>query len=550
MGNKFIRFVTVFLATAIYLCGVVSAVDIEKNPTIRVGLFYGSTVLPGANLENNAGSGYRFGYFNEDLTFTQVGYTAETQISMVKTQNVTLSGGNYVDGTGSVTVGCYHLQLSTRVATFEDAQAVASSVQDGFPAWIDGAYYVRAGAYITKEQALAAQASLGDWSAQVVGTSGYAVTVVATKTGRPLFQFDGGLGSALGIMPGLDSTTKSVTWCKGYRYYGGFQYIREGGGDLSVINIVPLEDYVRGVLPYEMSNDWPLEALKAQAVCARTYAYMNLNKHRKNGFDICNTTDCQVYQGIGLANAATQQAVDETYGKYVWYGDQLAQTFYFSCDGGATEDVRNIWDADANMPYLKGRTDPYEAMVADQISQYNWSKTLTKSSLADTLRSKGYNCGTIIDVYVAEYSPTGNPVTTTFLDINGKKWSFTAEKLRIWLGLRSNRFDIGGGGGEGSSYYINGGGESIPSVSGAYAVDGKGNIIQISGTPYVITGSGTEPITSAPSSSSASGNTVTFSGSGWGHNVGMSQWGANAMAKQGMTYVDILTFYFTGVDIQ
>ena len=544
MGKYLTRFVTALLAAALcFGCAVTTAGAAEIKETLRVGLFYGSTALPGANLENSVGSGYRFGWYDNDLTFHQLGSSSETQISVVKTQNVTLSGGNYVDGTGSVTGGCFHLQLPTAYATFEEAQAAASTVSNGFPAWIEGTYYVRVGAYTTKEEALSAQTALGLSAATVAGTSGYAVTVVVTKTGKPIFQFDGGQGYSLGIRPGLDDSVKTVTWFKGYRYYGGFQYHRSGG-DLTVINIVDLEDYIKGVLPYEMNNAWPLEALKAQAVCARTYAVTNTVSHASSGFDVCNNTHCQMYQGLNLANDRTDQAVEETAGEYVRYQGQPAITYYSASDGGATEDVRNIWDSTADLPHLKGVIDPYEADLADSISQYNWTVTVTKADAAAKLQSKGYNCGSIVDVYVAELSETGNPKTITFVDSNGKNWSFGPETLRIWFSLRSNRFTIGGGT---ASYYVNGTSDTLASVSGAYAVSGDGTVSAITGTPYVATASGTDRL--GTSSSAASGSTITFTGSGYGHNVGMSQQGARAMALRGMDYIDILTFYFTGITV-
>ncbi|MCC2256917.1 SpoIID/LytB domain-containing protein [Intestinimonas aquisgranensis] len=545
MGKSLIRFAAVFLAAALCIGCVTFAAGSETKETLRVGLFYGSTALPGANLENSVGNGYRFGWYDDDLTFHQLGSSSETQISVVKTQNVTLSGGNYVDGTGSVMVGCFHLQLPTTYTSFEEAQTAASTVSNGFPAWIEGTYYVRVGAYTSKEEALSAQTALGLSNATVVGTSGYAVTVVVTKTGKPIFQFDGGQGYSLGIQPGLDDSVKTVTWFKGYRYYGGFQY-RRSGGNITVINIVDLEDYIKGVLPYEMNNTWPLEALKAQAVCARTYAATISSSHASSGFDVCNNTHCQMYQGLNLANDRTDQAVEETAGEYVRYQGKPAVTYYSASDGGATEDVRNIWDSTANLPHLKGVIDPYEADLADSISQYNWTVTVSKSEIASKLQSKGYNCGTIVDAYVAELSETGNPKTITFVDSNGKKWSFGPETLRIWFSLRSNRFTVGGGSGS-NSYYVNGTSDTLSSVSGAYVVNGDGTVSAISGTPYVATASGTEILGS--SSSTSSGSSVTFTGSGYGHNVGMSQQGARAMALRGMDYIDILTFYFTDVTV-
>ena len=544
MGKYLTRFAAALLAAALcFGCAVTTAGAAEIKETLRVGLFYGSTALPGANLENSVGSGYRFGWYDDDLTFHQLGSSSETQISVVKTQNVTLSGGNYVDGTGSVTVGCFHLQLPTAYATFEEAQAAASAVSNGFPAWIEGTYYVRVGAYTSKEEALSAQTALGLSTATVAGTSGYAVTVVVTKTGKPIFQFDGGQGYSLGIQPGLDDSVKTVTWFKGYRYYGGFQY-RRSGGDLTVINIVDLEDYIKGVLPYEMNNTWPLEALKAQAVCARSYAATISNSHTSSGFDVCNNTHCQMYQGLNLANDLTDRAVEETAGEFVRYNGVPVVTYYSASDGGATEDVRNIWDSTADLPHLKGVIDPYEADLADSISQYNWTVTVTKADAAAKLRSKGYNCGSIVDVYVAELSETGNPKTITFVDSNGKNWSFGPETLRIWFSLRSNRFTIGGGT---ASYYVNGTSDTLASVSGAYVVSGDGTVSAITGTPYVATASGTDRL--GTSSSAVSGSTITFTGSGYGHNVGMSQQGARAMALRGMDYIDILTFYFTGITV-
>lgn len=106
---------------------------------------------------------------------------------------------------------------------------------------------------------------------------------------------------------------RRVTWFRGYRYYGGFEYQRVSGGNINVINVVDLEDYVKCVIPWEMSKDWPVEALKAQAVCARTYAVCQ-TKHRAQGFDICATTHCQVYQGTAASGANSDAAVDQTTG--------------------------------------------------------------------------------------------------------------------------------------------------------------------------------------------------------------------------------------------
>lgn len=519
------------------------ATAVPDNPTVRIGLYYGSGALPSANLENSVGSGYRLGYFDGSRKFCQLGSTDETQITMLKSTTMYLSGGAYSETASSsaVAVGCYHIQLPGSYTGYAAARGAADARTDAFPAWVGGTYYVRVGAYVSKEAAQAAQTALGLTGGTMVCDSDSAVTVVCTKTGTVLFQFDGGGACALAVEPGLDDTAKTTTWFKGYRYYGAFQYQRQGGGNLTVVNFVPLEDYLKGVLPYEMGASWPVEALKAQAVCARTYTVMNLGKHTAYGFDLCNTTDCQVYRGVNAANSTTDAAVEGTKGIYAWYHGELAQTFYFSCDGGGTENCGNVWNED--LPYLKGVLDPYESSVASKISQYDWTVTYTAADLKSILQKNGCSCADIVNFYVSQRTDTGNVYSITFEDSNGKTFTFSKERARTLLGLRSARYEIGG---ENSGYYVDGTDTKLDAVSGRYAVDGSGSTAVIGQSPYVATGTGKIQAL-APSSS---GNTYTLSGSGWGHLIGMSQWGAYAMASQGKTYNQILAFYFTGVTIQ
>ena len=136
----------------------------------------------------------------------------------------------------------------------------------------------------------------------------------------------------------------------------------------------------------------------------------------------------------------------------------------------------------------------------------------------------------------------GNAKSITFTDTAGKSWTIAGDSARVFLGVKSVRFRLENGAG---GYYVNGG-STLPAVSGAYAIDGSGNVSQIGNGAYVITGSGTEQLQTP---AGTGGSSYTFTGSGWGHNVGMSQWGANAMAKAGKTYRDILTFYYTGVEV-
>jgi len=535
--------------------------DRRGDSRVLVGLCYDSSALAGANLKNNVGSGYRFGYLDEERNFVTLGATSEGTISVVKTQNVCY-GYNYGDAynkmisysdtvSSDVRVGCWHVQVPVNVLDLQAAQEVADSM-GGFPAWIDGGYQVRMGAYWTQAEAQAAAQAVGG---TVVGTSAYGVSVVKTGTDQILFQFDGGEGADFTVMPGQgDEEEKTTTWFKGNRYYGGFMYRRIKGGNLTVINVVDLNDYISCVLSQEMSASWPIEALKAQAVCARTYYETNLGTHKD--FDICYTVHCQAYSGMGLTNARTEQATLETEGLRAWYNGKLAQTFYFSSDGGGTEDIRNVWPDKTEVPYLRGVVDPYEETISDKISYWGDTKTYTASQLnalvQPYMQKKGYNCAAIVDFQITELSPTGNVKSIAFTDANGKVWPFTqdsATNFRGVLGLRSIRYTVTKSGGTTGGLYHTDSGGTLTSMNGVYAIGGDGSRKTISGNPYVITSSGTQFLPGPTGGTSTGESVYTITSYGWGHSVGMSQWGAYAMAQQGKSFRDILTFYYPGIEI-
>lgn len=529
-------------------------VPADGGTVVRIGLAYGSGVVPSANLQNSVGSGYRFGYFDADRSFVSLAYTEETRITMLKTQNLYLSGSTYSATVPSGTytaIGCYHIELPGTYPDFESAKRAATAVPGAFPAYIMGSFTVRVGAYTTKAEAEAAQTALSIAETVIKGTSTNGVSVVATGSAQILFQFDGGSERSLGVMPGLDDSVKTVTWFKGYKYYGGFQYQRIGS-DLTVVNFVPLEDYVKGVVPYEMSPSWPLEALKAQAVCARNYVMVNQDKHKSYGFDVCNGTDCQVYQGLNRADSNTDAAVDQTAGVFVRYQGKLAETYFCASNGGATEDVANVWGA--QYAYLKGVVDPYEALVRDKIPSYEWTTTFTAEELTTLLRSKNYSCDTIVSFEVTERSALGNVIAITFTDASGRSVYLSRERVRTVLNLRSMRYSVYADGvQQGSNGYTVTGGQLLSSLKGIYAISGTGTIAAVTGdTAYSVTGTGTVSAMTEGTSGTGNGGkgtTFTISGTGLGHNVGLSQWGAYSMANLGYTYQEILQFYYTDVTV-
>lgn len=443
------------------------------NGIVRVGLAFGSTALDAVHLQIKTGSGFAFGYYDSDRVFRSVGSTAESAVTVVADTNVTA---------GDSTFGAYHVQLGTAYASFDAAEAAARD-RGGYPVFYNGTYYVRVGSYTTME---AASNSAATAYGSVVSGGARSVLVVKAGTEQILFGFDCGSTYSLSLAPqsGSGAAITQVAECKdrsGTRsctYYGDFQFTRLSMQDpqkLTLVNFVGLEPYVKGVTPYEMSSGWPLEALKAQAVCARTYVASHMNGSPANGFDVTGTTTSQVYYGTLDASANSDRAVDETVGKFVRYEGKLCETFYFAADGGATEDSENVWVT--AVPYLRGVVDPYETASTDPgFYCKSWSTSVSRAAVGDISIT---------------YTPIGNAMTVTV----GDK-TYSKDGVRTFLtsvcGLRYN-----------SRHFT----VEYDAASDAYSVVGGG----------------------------------------YGHNCGMSQWGAKAMAQEhGKTYEEIISFYYTG----
>ncbi len=572
---------TTMLATCLTVQGA------DETVMIRVGLYYSSNALTSANLENSSGygSGYRFGYYDSALNFVELARTSSsiTQLTVLRASEYYRSGSSYsMTDNGGELMGCYHIVVATGLGSYEAASELAAQYSGGFVAWIQGDYQVRVGTYATKDAALTAQADLG-LSGDISGTSSYAMNTVQTGSSQILFQYDGGSGSALAVYP--DVTGGEIdeirTWFKGYRYNGSFRYERIDGGNLSVTNVLDLETYVKGVVPYEMNNAWPLEALKAQAICARTYAMIHILDSNHSTFDLCNTTCCQVYHGVGTstssyqANSLTDQAVEETSGEFLWYDGELAETYYSSSHGGGSENIENIWsggDLDET-PYLCGVIDPYESLISDLNSYSSWTRTYTSSEIMTKLQAGGYGIGTTLDGIEAVYSKTGNVTSLIFHFANGKTVTFGPTNMRssTYLGFPAIRFNINGNvvDTDGTttttttSALTANGGSTLADTDSLYVIDGDGKktSLDTDSTVYVLTGTGDKEKVDFSATTSGTvdtgadlsgtvyteATTYVFNGSGWGHSVGLSQYGAYAMAdRAGLDYEDIVTFYFPG----
>ncbi len=291
----------------------------------------------------------------------------------------------------------------------------------------------------------------------------------------------------LGVVA-LSDKGEAITSFDNGIYYGGFECAYLGGWGISVNNVVSVEHYVKGVVGAEMLESWPVEALKAQAVCARTIAQRNARNTdflAKYGFDFTNDTRTQAYSGATRVGNNIIKAVEETKGEVIVCDGSLISAMYFSCSGGGTEDSENVYGY--GVPWLRGKIDYYEPLEIQEIAGFYWSRTYSGTELGKTI-----GMGLVTQVSTT-YSKTGNVISMTFTDIRG------------------------------NSKTINGG-------------NAKG-ILMLSSMHYSV--------------SRNNDGSFCFSGAGVGHNLGMSQYGAKAMAEYyGKTYGDILGFYYSYCSLQ
>lgn len=316
---------------------------------------------------------------------------------------------------------------------------------------------------------------------------------------------------------------------------------------LSLINHIQIENYLYGVVPKEMPASWPMESLKAQTVVARTFAMSNVNKHINEGYNLCDSTHCQVYKAYDNEHPNTNQAVNETKGVYVYYNGKIASTPYHSTSGGYTEDSAIAWGG--SVPYLV----PVRDIYSEGTSANNWSIKLTSFEIANKLLQEGINIGQIQDINILNTSPANRVTEVKVVGSLGYK-IITGNKLRTIFGntiMKSTWFNIDKvGQGSNEKIYILDGNSRYPlefDINNAYILDGKGN--NSANRSAVSRAISNDRTSSISGSISIAPTTFIFNGVGYGHGVGMSQYGAMGMAKLGYNYEDIIKHYYTGVDI-
>ncbi|MGN0763676.1 MAG: SpoIID/LytB domain-containing protein, partial [Aristaeellaceae bacterium] len=194
---------------------------------------------------------------------------------------------------------------------------------------------------------------------------------------------------------------EGIRFSEGGNLYPGDLQLSIEGGLLQPILTLSVEDYLQGVVPYEMSNSFPLEALKAQAVCARTYALSRVNTSA--AYDLVDTTNDQVFRGVNTANANAIRAVKETAGVVGTYNGQLATCFYSASNGGQTELVEHVWSGGGDYGYYAMTDDPYDlenpesvvrrAKIPKQGSVSDAFTNLLADAIADKMQARGFGSG-------------------------------------------------------------------------------------------------------------------------------------------------------------
>ena len=323
---------------------------------------------------------------------------------------------------------------------------------------------------------------------------------------------------------------------KGYR--GGIILTNSSQSAMDVINVLSLEEYLYGVVPNESPASWPADALKAQAVCARGFAVSNINKHASLGFNVCATTNCQVYGGLDSECSSTNAAVDATRGQVVIYDGKPIESLFYSSSGGHTANSKNVWGT--SISYLCGVPDPYEP---ENIPNHSWSVTLSLEEIRNALATSGINIGNVMKLD----AKTAEDGRTYELTITGSNGTRTLTKTNTYApfyssGVKGQKFTIVPVSAQDEPLYAaNVYGNSR--VAGNSVISAHGNIDSVSTNFYVITADGMHHYTKGEPVA------YTFTGGGWGHGVGLSQYGSMGMANAGFSYADILAHYYPGTKL-
>lgn len=294
------------------------------------------------------------------------------------------------------------------------------------------------------------------------------------------------VGTLKSAQPIIVQPVKSTLEWNNNIYSGSFYILPTGTNQFSIVEYVALEEYLHGVLPYEMSPSWPVEALKAQAVAARTYTLKSIESIKNKPFDLYSDVRSQVYRGTGKRHDNVTRAVDETKGQVLTYQDKLFYTYYHANCGGSTDDVSSWHFSTKSIKPLSGASCKFDT----HSKSYSWNMTVPTSKVEKYAQSVGLR-GALKNIKIVRKTVTGRATNLTITTSKGSK-TVPCGQFRLATGIRSCKI-----------------------------------------TRLNVTTKG-----------------VQFSGKGYGHGIGMCQDGAYGMAKQNHNYKQILKHYYPGASLE
>ena len=291
--------------------------------------------------------------------------------------------------------------------------------------------------------------------------------------------------------------------------YRGILRILPNGGNVQLVNIIYMEDYLKGVVPPELGKreESEIEAVKAQAVAARTYAMAHLKQYGAQPYDMKSSIIDQVYEGANVELNVVNKAIEQTTGDVLFHNDDFINAYYHSTCGGMTDNIEMVWDR-KEVPYLKAVKDDDACSWS---KYFRWKEHFTEEQLRGRIeqylasdRGRDLRIGKIKDIQISEHTPGGR-ISTMVVITDHDKFTFKKDRIRWVIGRTSNPDLI------------------LPSDNFDVNIsrDGNGYVTQ-----------------------------VTFAGKGYGHGVGMCQCGAIGYSRVGWAYDQILKKYYTNAEIR
>lgn len=509
---------------------VAKATGQEEMTDIRVGLSSDFSKVQEIQINTkNLGMGYciRDGFLCEATFFSKSGFAFRA-----------VSGSFYI--------------LNQTFPSFEKAKSVADRISElgvkAYPAAIYRNYWrVYVGGFENETQAEKAYAI-------IKGRYGYQYSALQKDNGHRVkvtyddgsFLFDGGIKKSYPQWKAMQANTNGdeVVSVGKKSYRGRIEIGCYGQQSLTAVNILHIESYLLGVVPSEMNPNAPMEALKAQAVCARSYALMNVGYRADSNilraYYLDDTTKCQVYHGYDAEHKRTTQAVYATEGEVLTYKGEMVPAYYFSTSGGSTEDVSDVWGFSAG--YLTGVSDDYE----EEPERAPWVIRFSKEEMIHKLALKKLDLQDILSVSIPVTTKSGRVFLMKIKD-HDNSITLQAGVIREIFDLPSTKFRVSQAEDIADNVIISGAEQSVvKQLSDSYVIAGGKKEAQTLADKelYQVKSSGN--MTTFFHNQNPKPEEWCFYGNGYGHGVGMSQAGACAMAKAGFDYRKIMNYYFSG----